>query len=708
MATTASSFTNNLTTSSLVLKRFLLSQYFSDGVRITLGILLPSIICYQYDASATGIAISLGALIVSIPDTTGPYEHRRNAMLFTVALIFFLSILVGTIAPYPILLGLFIPLAFFTFSMLQVYGARAGAIGTAAIVVVILGIDQQVSFIQNLQYASLILAGGVWYIILSLFTQQLLPYRAAEQVLGECIMHVADFIKLKAGFYDTNTNIKDQYNRIINKQVVINEHQEYVREILFKTRKIMTDTTPTSRKLLLTFIDLVDLYEQTMATHYNYESIQQTYKNTPVLKYFNQVILQMAEELEHIGNKIHNHEKPTPLHHFGPRLNVLKQKIDDTEQLGLNVLVLKKILINLRNISTRLEKITDSNYALQIPENRSKELNRFVNHQDFSLSIFKENLTRSSNHFRHALRVGLICFAAFVFARTFYNTPYSYWILLTIVVILKPGFSLTKKRNYERILGTVVGGIIGLLVLKYVDGHNERFALLTLFMLLSYSFMRIKYVVSVLFMTPYIIIVFSFLGNDTSSSIAWERIVDTLIGAMAALAASYFVFPSWESYQIKTALQKMALANTNYLRSILERNQTQANQSAYRLARKDVYVQTANLSTALQRMLSEPKSKQKFTTEINSFMVLNNQLSSYLATLSYLLNPNEELSDDYKKRFRSVYFVLNETLQKLRLDSQADIQFANGEPTQAITNELVDEIYKTVTDIKKIAESIEE
>lgn len=705
MLKSAEFISNSLLTSSQVLKRFLLSQYFSDGLRITLGVLVPSIILYQFGHIETGIALSLGALSVSIPDTPGPYPHRRNAMLITCGLVFIMAVLTGLLTGYPLLLGVFIGVCCFGFSMLNVYGARAASIGIATLVIMILGIDQKLPLLKNLHYASMLLAGGLWYVLLSIATQKLMPYRAAEQIVGECIIRVAEFMKLKAGFYDPEVDVNEQYKRLLDQQVIVNEYQEQTREILFKTRRIMTDSTPAGRALLLTFIDLVDLYDQTMATHYNYEAMRDQYKHASILPLFRQVITQVAEELENIGTNIHNRSHEKPVYRFEPKLALLKQKLDELEASGTGTLTLKRILINLRNITSRLGRMYDQlsmGAPHQLPEQRSRELVKFTNTQDYSFALYRSNLSRSSTHFRHALRLSVVCVSAFAFVNLFYQTQYSYWILLTILVILKPGFSLTKKRNYERVAGTVLGGVIGLVVLKYFPTVNERFTILTIFMLLAFSFMRVRYIVSVLFMTPYILIVFSFTGNDNGLSVAWERIIDTLIGAGAALAASYFIFPSWESYQLKTVMKSMLEANSAYLKAIIERDETPARQSAYRLSRKNLYVQTANLTTAFQRMLSEPKSKQRHVNETYSFNVLNNQLSSFLATLSNHLASGEKLSDEQKKKVRSIYFILNESTGKS--DEQAELSFAagNGETTGS-GNELLNELYRTANDIKKTA-----
>ena len=704
----AESIQYNITTSGKTLKRFLFSQYFSDGIRITFGLLLPSVLFYNLGDINLGIAISLGALCVSIPDNPGPYEHRRNAMLITIALIFGMALLTALFAKFTVLLTLFIGVSCFLLSMMHVFGARAAAMGISALAVMILGIDQQLTFMQALNYALLVMFGGVWYFLLSLFSQKLMPYRASEQILGECIFEVAKFIELKAGFYDAKIDINEQYKKIIAQQAVVNEYQEHVREILFKTRKILVDSTPTGRTLLLTFIDLVDLYEQSMATHYNYIDIHKAYANTGILTHFESVIKQMSDEITHIGNNLHNHEYKSASKHFIPTLNALKDKVDELEKQGIKVHVLKRILINLRNISNRIERIHGYKLsAQQLPKERSAELRKFVQPQTIDWNLFKANLTLDSNHFRHAIRMAIICMAGFVFARTIYNASYSYWILISIIVILKPGFSLTKKRNYERVIGTIIGGLIGLLILKFFPSIGARFAFLTTFMVLAFSFMRINYVVSVFFMTPYVLIVFSFTDTASQFSVAWERILDTLIGAGLALGASYFVFPNWESYQLKDIMQKVLNANMGYLKSIAERNETQLSQSAYRLARKELYVQSSDLTTAFQRMLSEPKSKQKNSNHVFQFTVLNNQMSSYLATLSYQLKLGEQLSDDDIRAIRSVYFILHESLEKIITQQTTDLIFGeikftpNKNQYAAIQPELFIAMQQTATNIKK-------
>src|ERR1700733_15048188 len=90
------------------IKYFLFSQYLADGIRITLSIILPTIICANFGRMDIGIIISEGALCVSISDAPGPVQHRRNGMLYSNIFVFLMVLLTGFLNDNFILLGLLV------------------------------------------------------------------------------------------------------------------------------------------------------------------------------------------------------------------------------------------------------------------------------------------------------------------------------------------------------------------------------------------------------------------------------------------------------------------------------------------------------------------------------------------------------------------------------------------------------------------------
>lgn len=617
---------------------FFYSQYFSDGLRITIGVLLPSLLMAQIGHFEAGIFMSLGALCVSGVDTPGPVRYKRNAMAICNLCVFLTAIITGFARLNIITLGIEITAFSFLFSMLTVYGNRAAAVGTGALLVMILMMDEAVKPADVLGVSAIILAGGLWYMFFSLVFFGIRPYRAAQQALGENINDIAIFLRIKAAFYEPDTDIDDNYRKLVSQQIQVSQHQDIVREILFKTRLLVQESTSASRILVLTFVDLVDMFEGIMATHYDYEGMRQKFKGTGILEEVAKILYHMANEVESVAFIVLSNTKyKTPVD-FTPELEQLKLKIDafgenDNETSNL---VLKKILVNLRDMNQKITSIYNyyhSDSARLLFENRRKiEYTKFVTQQDYAPHIFGDNLSFESATFKHALRVSLVCLIGFIVSKFISAGHHSYWILLTIIVILKPGFSLSKQRNYQRLIGTICGGIIGIAILIFIPDNTTRFGFLVFFMLGCYSFLRKNYVISVLLMTPYILILFSFLGVN---HIVQERITDTIIGSVIAFIASYLIFPSWEFELIQQNLRDVICANANYLSKIAEYICGRVvDTTEYKLARKDVFLKSGNLSAAFERMTSEPKSKQKNVKEIHKFVVLNHILSSYIATIA--------------------------------------------------------------------------
>jgi uncharacterized membrane protein YccC len=232
------------------------------------------------------------------------------------------------------------------------------------------------------------------------------------------------------------------------------------------------------------------------------------------------------------------------------------------------------------------------------------------------------------------LRVCIACMAGFIISKVLAYGHHSYWILMTIAFMLKPAFSLTKQRNIERIIGTVAGGAIGVLILVFIPNNTVQFAFMILFMIGTYSFMRIRYLLMVICTTPYILILFSFLGTGYKS-VVQERIFDTVLGCAIAFTAGLFLFPSWESHQLKNYVKGLLQANAVYLKKIVEALAGQkVSTLEYKLARKEVYLNSANLAAAFQRMISEPKSKQRNSERAHEFVVLSYILFSNMATVA--------------------------------------------------------------------------
>ncbi|RZL45085.1 MAG: FUSC family protein, partial [Pedobacter sp.] len=338
-------------------KNFLYTQYFSDGIKITIGVLLPSLLFFKLNMIEVGMTLSIGAVCSSMADSPGPWIHRRNAMLVTNAIVTVVALITSVLNNNPLYIGTELIILCFVFSMFHVYGVRASAVGTAAIFIMIINVDSHHTHLNYLEQAGLIISGGAWYFLLSLFFSKLRPYRYAQQTLGECIQEIAGYMRLRANFYNDKIAVNDIFKNLVDKQVTVHELQDNVREVLFKTRKLVNDSTNAGRLLIVIFADMVDLFEQTMATHHDYEIIRTRYKNYDILPSFALLIHKLSTEIEYIGFCLIHQIEPRKHALSMKDLDDLKFKLDELEKQGVQVLILKKIIINLRHIYTRTNVI---------------------------------------------------------------------------------------------------------------------------------------------------------------------------------------------------------------------------------------------------------------------------------------------------------------------------------------------------------------
>lgn len=154
---------------------------------------------------------------------------------------------------------------------------------------------------------------------------------------------------------------------------------------------------------------------------------------------------------------------------------------------------------------------------------------------------FSANLTFRSIIFRHALRLAVASAIAVALYKAL-RLERGYWLIITVLVIVKPVFADTRRRTLERVLGSVVGGALAALLAAGVHNVVALNLLLVVFSVLAYSHVRHNYSLFVVFLTPFVVLMIETV-QPTDWRIALTRIFDTALGGAIALAVSYLLRP---------------------------------------------------------------------------------------------------------------------------------------------------------------------
>jgi len=637
-------------------KSFINSHYLNGAIRITVGITLPAILLGYFNNLSVGIAVSIGAMCVGNTDNPGPIHHRRNGMIACVIIIFIVSLLTGLVAGSRLLTGILVFVFCFIFSMMGVYGTRATSIGVNALLVMVLNIDRPQPGWESLVNALYILAGGVWYTALSLLLYSFRPYKLVQQALGECVEATADYLRIKASFYARHPDYDKNYRQLVEHQVDLHEKQELLRELLFKGRNIVRESTHTGRVLMMIFLDIVDLFERVMTSQQDYPMLHETFDDSGLLDEFRKLILDMAVELEEIGIAIKAGKPSVETTRLATRIRRLRASFAqyrDQHRTAENVeafIGLRQILDSIEDIADRLHTLhgyTTYDQRLSKDYQPSVDYEQFISHQDIDQKLIFDSLTFRSSIFRHSLRVSIATIVGYIIPSIveavipgWLAIGHGYWILLTVIVILKPAYTLTKRRNFERLMGTLAGGLVGLVILYFIHDRNILFVLMMLFMIGTYVFIRTNYLICVACTTPYVLLLFHLLYPTDLRSILSDRVIDTVIGSAIAFLANIFIVPSWEREQIGDYMVRIIEANADYFREVAGAFLGQpASVMQYKLSRKNAFVALANLTDAFGRILSEPKRGQDQSGRMHQFVVSNHMLTSHIATLAYYAEP---------------------------------------------------------------------
>jgi uncharacterized membrane protein YccC len=693
-------------------KKFTSSQYWYSGSRITAGVMLPLIIFISMGWLSIAIPFLWGALFVSLTDTPGPIHHRRNGMIAAILLNTGAVLLTGLTKEYqPLLITQIVTLGFF-FTMLSVYGGRAGAVGTLALIVMLLNLLSIHDEYNTLTGSLLIAAGGVWYTLFSMLLHGIRPYRPVEQAMGEHLIAIADYIRARAAFYREGADLTQCFHRVMKEQSDVRTIQQQTQELLFKTRRLVSDASPKSRSLMMIYLDSLDLFEQTMYAYQDYQHIQETLGDSGLLNRYYGLILELAAGVEHIGIIIQMGNPVRRDFDLNRRIGELRELTDEQFQKSpsthrLETLeALNKILNNVTEITnrinrlilyTRMEADTGTSYEI------AQKISRLAATQPLSFKVLRENLTFKSDVFRHAIRLTIAIIIGYVVALLL-DLEHSHWVLLTIVTILRPAYVLTKQRNVERVAGTLVGIVLVSALIWFVSNATVLLAVLVFSMLLGFSLLRVHYFTFVVFLTIFLIISIYFLNPENFPSLIRARLIDTVIGSVIAFFASRFIFPVWGHHEIHDPMKKMLEANRQYFLqawAILKTNESET--QAYALARQDAIVSLTNLSDNFQRMLAEPQQSSQGTL-IHQFVIANHMLAGHIAALAdepFTAHGNGEALEEIA---RAITYELQCAEDNLRHTHARTDLLPTSEPElqrQSLTQ--LSMIYALARDVRKIS-----
>ena len=150
----------------------------------------------------------------------------------------------------------------------------------------------------------------------------------------------------------------------------------------------------------------------------------------------------------------------------------------------------------------------------------------------------EEDGVEPARAWRHAIAMGAAV-GLTVYAVGVLDWPHGYWIALTLTVVLRPFDDQTLQRSWQRVLGTIGGVVLAVVLAAVLPLWAVGAAVAACLVLALAYIMLADYPKQVVFLTPGVVL----LGSASPGALATERALFTVAGA--ALAGAIAVALAW-------------------------------------------------------------------------------------------------------------------------------------------------------------------
>jgi uncharacterized membrane protein YccC len=185
-----------------------------------------------------------------------------------------------------------------------------------------------------------------------------------------------------------------------------------------------------------------------------------------------------------------------------------------------------------------------------------------------TVALLRANLRLDSATFRHALRLA-VCVVFGTLAGDVLDWRRSYWLPMTIAIVLKPDFTSTFSRGVLRLGGTLAALVLATGLFYFLaPGRAAEVALIAIFAFLVRCYGPANYGVLVTALTALVVLLFAVTGSPPAA-VMMARGINTAAGGAIALVA-YALRPTWEKTQISEAMARMLDGYRDYYRVVCD------------------------------------------------------------------------------------------------------------------------------------------
>ena len=599
------------------LLRLFVGQHIINGASVGLGVVAVALVSSAIFGFAAGQPATLGAIAASISDLPAPWREKAKTLGFGFALALLSTVAIQLALPWPVAALVMIGLISFVGGLVTGLGRWAVAVGMQAVIpmVFILGFPRE-TFPAAVRIELLLAGGGVAYIAFALLATVFTDASARRLVTSESIREFSMYMRAVAGVFDPDQELAAAYGATIRQQSMLSEQLQSARSVLLERPGEKGERM----RLAASIGILLDALDALVAAQCDVDLIRQTPEAATVLARIGDALRVGSFDLEHLSLELLTTGRPIlpPDHQLA--IDALKREaaraeaeamdpkaraalVATTWRLVLSLSHIRRLERALSDDETARASIGDVNFAAFIP----KRL--------YAPSALAPHLSLESPVLRFSVRLALAMMAGAVVAQSLGDERHGNWVLLTIAVVMRAGYGLTKQRRDDRVIGTLIGCVVAAGSVAYLPA-GALVAVQGLAVAVTHSFARLNYRVASSGASVTALVSLHLVQPWVSAPIL-VRLADTLIGAAIAHLFNY-LWPRWESSEAPRLASRLQAQLAAFAAAALRAD---VSDHDYRLARKNVIEAIAALSDSAGRMSSEPMAARKGLDEMANLLI---------------------------------------------------------------------------------------
>ena len=605
--------------------------HIENGLSVALGVGLTGLAMGGALGFAAAVAASMGAVAASVSDQPDPLRQKPWILGFA----FGLTVLFTALASFAvfdraafivatIITGLFT-------GLISAYGKRALSVSMTAVLAFVFAMGQHYSTPADAAlHLALTALGALLYTVYAGLFAWAFDDRLRRLLLAEAMLGFSAYLHANAALYNPDTEGSAPFRALIDAHAGLVDRLQSARDALFARRN-----HPIQLKRIDTLIALLDAFDVMLASNADFELLRRSQRRE--LKWrINALLLHVADQVDGLTLALRSRHAHVAAHDHQMECDALIAAVQEANEtapenpatdhaFAVTAAKLKLADSYVKALGVNLDGDTPpSRLALEL------DLDAFRAPTPHGVEIFLRQLSPEAPAMRYAIRLALAMSAGLGITMAFPHFAHANWVLLTIALIMRANYSVTGRRRWDRVTGTLIGCAMAAgLIFLFPDA--ALLAAIVVAVGVSHAYVTVRYRITAIAASVSSLLLLHFSAL-TEHAQFYERVIDTLIGAALSWSFS-FLLPNWENNTLPRIVRGLLAADAGFANAALRL--TSPGQ-AYRLARKKAFDAVALLSGAIRRLADEPNINRKKLAALTELLGANYILASDLASMPVL------------------------------------------------------------------------